>query len=116
MIMKGVLLSASGEITEVFPANGKDFVLNELQRMVEGPIEVIQLNRLEKDNVFHTKGMIDIRLSSAKTYLMVVNEEGKLAGKRFNPIATMIALATCSIKSDDWIVGDTIICLSEMIG
>ena len=74
-----------GEPYEVQPKNGKFFELEELQKIVEGYIEIV-------------------RLDNGK--LMVVNEEGKLAGLPFNEIATAIYQ---KYRGFDCIVGNVII-------
>jgi hypothetical protein len=82
----GKLIKANGELTEVSPANGKKFGLDELQKFVGGYIEILSLGAL----------------------VMVVNEEGKLNGLPVNLNAT-------DIWGKDVIVGDVLICSPNLI-
>lgn len=75
----------------VEPDNGKTFTLEELQEIVGGPIEVIGLDDL----------------------LLVINEEGKLRGLRFNVQATVLYRKNCKVC--DYIVGNALLCLPSMI-
>lgn len=61
------LIKTTGEVTEVKPANGKEFTLEELQGYVEGYIEATQTE-------------------DGRT--LIVNEEGKLDGLPFNTTAS----------------------------
>ena len=54
--MKGLLITPEASVTELVPANGRDFTLEELQKSVDGCIEIIDL--------------------TPKT-IMIVNEDGK---------------------------------------
>lgn len=63
------ILRVDGSKEEVYPANGRDFQLRELQHIVGGHIEIIQ----------------------ASDGIMVVNEEGKLQGLPRNEQATALA-------------------------
>lgn len=82
---------ANGESKVVEPKNGNDFQLEELQAIVGGYIECLNLN--------------DGRL-------LVCNEEGKLEGLPLNDAATDIVRAN---GYNDWIVGDVLICKSEEV-
>lgn len=64
------LVKADGTETEVFPANGKKFTPEELQKLVGGYIELTRTNKPVRD--------------------MWVNEEGKLNGSLLNHKATML--------------------------
>lgn len=75
------VISVYGWVDEVSPANGKDFKLAELKKIVEGYIEIVHL-RCGK--------------------LMVVDEEGKLKGKPINAKASALANQT--------IVGRVLVC------
>lgn len=77
------IIYAQGGTEPIKPKNGTDFQLEELREIVGGYIEVT-----------YTK--------SGK--LMIVNEEGKLIGLPFNPVATMLH------KYNDEIVGDVLVC------
>ena len=79
--------------TDGFRANGSDFRLEEMQRMVGGIIEIVYFD----DNT-----------------VMVINEEGKLLGLPLNMDATAIFRAHYP-DSDDYIVGDALVCSDEQI-
>lgn len=77
------------QITEnVTPKNGASFELRELNHFVGGYLEALQLD--------------DGRV-------MWINEEGKLNGLPFNPVADAIAHAQTGIAPWDQIVGDVLI-------
>lgn len=84
-----ILVKENGDKVEIFPANGKMFELEEVQRLVGGYIEIVNL------------GGEDV---------MVVDEEGKLKGKPVNTVATIIAHMRHAIHHNDCIVGDVLIC------
>lgn len=83
----GVLYWADMVIETVWPKNGTDFSLKELQDLVGGHIEVIWLG-------------------SSK--LMIVNEKGKLFGLPYNGLATILYRKFCF--TNDFIVGDALYC------
>jgi hypothetical protein len=89
------ILYPNGQHEEVFPANGTDFQLAELQRMVGGSIEIVPTN--------------DGRI-------MVLNEEGKLLGLPRNEQAT--ALVDFPSQEDiallKWLYGDQVIIVGEV--
>lgn len=91
--MKAKLLKANLEVIDVTPENGTDFSLEELQGFVGGFIEIVPL----------TGGQI-----------MVINEEGKLNDLPVNALATN-ALYLARPAFCDVIVGDALICDSEMV-
>lgn len=78
---------------KVSPANGSDFRLEEMQRMVGGIIEIVYF----EDNT-----------------VMVINEEGKLLGLPLNMDATVIFRAHYP-DSNDYIVGDALVCSEKQI-
>lgn len=80
------LIKATGETAEVEPKNGKDFSLDELNKFVNGYIELVLL--------------------ADKRY-MVVNEEGLLLNLPPNMIASYIA--------GQYIVGDVLVCDKKQI-
>ena len=84
-------IKTDGSIVSVNAKNGKDFKLQELQKLVGGYIEIIHLD--------------DERI-------MVVNEEGKLIGLPTNEKATMM-LERFGIVN--YIVGDVVVCRSELV-
>lgn len=85
------IYKTTGEVIEVEPKNGKDFKLSELQEIVHGYIELVNLSPSE---------------------YMVVNEEGHLIGLPFNLSATRLYNKGC-VK--DFIVGDVLICNKSQI-
>ncbi len=91
--MKGLLITPEASVTEFVPANGRDFTLEELQKGVEGYIEIIDL--------------------TDKT-IMVVNEDGK--GRLYpNMMATVIAKGCRAIFPHDYIAGNAVLCASDMV-
>ncbi len=91
--MKGLLITPEASVTEFVPANGRDFTLEELQKGVEGCIEIIDLTE--------------------KT-IMVVNEDGK--GRLYpNMMATVIAKGCRAIFPHDYIAGNAVLCASDMV-
>lgn len=97
--MSAYVLKTNGEKVDIVPqARGEElrpttFHYTELQDVVGGYIEIIRLT----DEVF-----------------MVVDEEGKLKDYYVNVAATEI-FRKCFPKSNDYIVGDVLICSSDMI-
>ena len=79
------LFKVDGTVENVMPANGTDFTLEELQKMVGGLIQVVP--------VFRTK-------------LIVVDEEGRLKNYKHNVIASLLVAG--QVKGD--IVGDMLLC------
>lgn len=91
--MKGLLITPEASVTEFVPANGRDFTLEELQKGVEGCIQIIDLTE--------------------KT-IMVVNEDGK--GRLYpNMMATIIAKGCRAIYPHDYIAGNAVLCASDMV-
>lgn len=86
------IIKANGEITEVSPANGKDFKLEELQTIVDGYIEVIWM---------------------PEDKIMVINEEGKLLKLPVNEKATKIYQDNFCYP--DIIVGDVLVCDANQV-
>ena len=86
------LIKAAGAISEVEPQNSQFFELEELQKLVGGFIEIIDLGNDE---------------------LMVVNEEGKLNDLPYNFCATQMYQR--STRALDYIAGDALVCLSNQI-
>ena len=88
--MQSVIIMASGSIKKVNPANGTDFSLDELNKFVDGYIEVLHI----------------------EDKLLVCNEEGKLNNLPYN------AKATCLINAagiKDYIVGNVLFCDKDKI-
>jgi hypothetical protein len=88
-----ILIRATGKMQGVFPANGSDFTLEELQGFVGGYIQVV---------------------SYTENTIMVVNEEGK-GQLPMNIRATIIAKANGALHFNDYIAGDALLCPSEMV-
>lgn len=86
------LIPVKGEPIDVRPKNGKCFELKELQKAVDGYIEIIHLTNSK---------------------VMIINEEGKLDGLPINAIATIIYQRIKKIN--DVIVGNAIICDKSFI-
>ncbi len=89
--MKGRILYVDGREEFIEPKNGTDFSLEELKTIVDGYIQVVWL----KDG-----------------RIMVVNEEGKIHRLPLN------VRATCIVNGAgiaDTIVGNVLICRSEMV-
>ena len=89
--MTAQVLMTDGIVLKAEPKNGTDFSLEELQQIVGGYIEVLYLS---------------------KSQIMVVNDEGKLLGWGLNHNAT---LASQMAGIDDIIVGDVLVCDTEMV-
>lgn len=87
------IITTNGSRRNVRPANGTDFTLDEMQAIVGGNIELVELN---------------------EEMTMVVNEEGKLIPLPFNLEASRIFCAHRPM-SGDFIVGDVLICKNEQI-
>jgi hypothetical protein len=87
------LIKADGITLEIRPKNGTDYQLEELQKYVDGYIDIINLRNGS---------------------LMVVNDDGK---GRFptNLKATQIAHENGAIWIGDWIDGDVVMCNNSEI-
>jgi len=90
--MYAKIVTESGQEKKILPANGEKFTLEELQKAVGGYIEIVTL--------------------TDKT-LMVLDEEGKLKGKKMNLYATGLFRRLKQVQ--DYIVGDVMIVPSKMI-
>lgn len=90
---KAYHITVAGMITEIRPADGEGFELDEVQSRVEGYIEVVRIN---------------------DDQIMIVNEEGKF-GKPYNVFATAIAHLNKAIGNRDYICGDVVLCPSSML-
>lgn len=86
------LYKTDGTSEEVTPKNGKDFKLDELNAFVEGFIEIV-------------------RLKGGK--ILVINEEGKLEGLKFNDKAT--ELYQKAHGPVDVIVGNALYCDTRQV-
>lgn len=98
--MNAKLYKATGEVEDVQPENGTDFSLQELRKFVGGSIDI---QALPKSNL-----------------IMVLNDEGKLDGLEKNEKATEIwkmnyPIAEYLHNNDELVVGDVLICSSELV-
>lgn len=87
------IIKTDGTCQPVQPANGTDFTLEEMQTIVGGAIELVYLNDTE---------------------IMVVNEDGKMNNLDDNHTATLIFKENYP-DTDDYIVGDVLVCNNEQI-
>tara|TARA_R100001244_G_scaffold86809_2_gene66205 strand:- start:5736 stop:6086 length:351 start_codon:yes stop_codon:yes gene_type:complete len=87
----GVFIKSNGEEVQVNPSNGSNFDLEEMQTYVGGYIEIISMGN----------------------QTLVLNEEGKLKGLPINNRATQIFKG--HFGDLDFIVGDVLVCPSEML-
>jgi hypothetical protein len=85
--MSAILISVNGRESPVTPAHGPRFTLEELQALVGGTIEFIDLPDHK---------------------VMVLNEEGKMRGLPSNPAATL-RMAGAGTMPSDYAVGDVVI-------
>lgn len=93
--MEAKIYKQSGCVARVSPSNGTDFTLRELQNIVGGYIELVCLGN---GNV------------------MVINEEAKgKIGTEINVSATRMAREHQAIWAHDCIVGNALVCPSEMV-
>ena len=88
----GMIIEPDGTRTEVRPKNGKNYKLEEMQKIVGGLVEIVQL----------TKGVI-----------MVVNEEGLLVSLLFNVVASNMYQAF--LNTPGHIVGTVLVCKDEEV-
>lgn len=91
---KAYRISTAGNVCVISPANGKDFQLEEAQKIVGGHIEVVHLT---------------------PNIIAIVDEEGKIKGKEPNPLATIIVNSAGGIWHNDYIAGEMIICPAQML-
>jgi len=93
MSQGAILIKADATTAGIFPANGSDFQLEELQGYVDGLIEIVTVT---------------------ESVIMVINEEGKDV-LPVNEMATVLAKAQRAIFPWDYICGDVVMCPSEMV-
>ena len=94
MNKEATIIYPDGREEKISPANGNDFSLEEVQKIVGGYIEVVGLS---------------------DGNILVLNEEGKLCGLDENPKATVIAHEHKAMFSHDYIVGNVLICSSDIL-
>ena len=93
--MEAKIYKQSGRVAKVTPSNGKHFTLPELQCLVGGYIEIVHLGNEE---------------------VMVIREDGKMCqDTEINHSATRIAREKQAIWAHDCIVGNALVCPSEMV-
>lgn len=93
--MEAKIYKQSGRVAKVTPPNGEYFTLTELQCLVGGYIEIVQLGGGE---------------------VMVIREDGKMCqDAEINHSATRIARERQAIWAHDCIVGNALVCPSEMV-
>ena len=90
-----ILIHTDGKEEPIVPANGTDFDLDELQKAVGGLIEIINLRGDER--------------------ILVINEYGKFMSLDENVKATALAHEFNAIWHNDIIVGDVIVCHTDMV-
>ena len=83
------IIKSSGEIIEVEPKNGKDFTLEEVQKIVDGYVELAYL----PDRKY-----------------MLVNEEGLINELPVNMEASILYYGKLGVLSGNYIAGDVLIC------
>lgn len=89
---KAYHITVEGSIEEISPNGGNGFELAEVQKIVEGYVEVVHLNDRQ---------------------IMIVNEEGKF-DKAYNPFATALARLYHALWEGDYICGNVVICPCSM--
>jgi hypothetical protein len=102
--MQPLIIYPSNEIETVLPKNGKDFKLEEVNIIVEGPIEIVNLPKQYNCDI--KKKKVD--------WIMIVNEEGKLEKLEINHIASIMYNAD-PMNWYDAIVGTVLICPKYMV-
>jgi len=85
------LYYADGNIEEIYPNNGRDFKLEEIQKLIGGYIEFVYLS-IDK--------------------IMIVDEEGKVKGLPSNVQATKVIR---KYGIPDFIVGTAVVCHKNML-
>lgn len=96
--MKAKLYQTNGVVLEIEPANGKTFTLIELQGHVSGYIEHVPLYAVN---------------ATQQDMSLLCNEDGKMKGLSINEKATAI-FKQYYPTTNDFIVGDALICSPEM--
>lgn len=94
MKKEATIIYPDGREEKVSPVNGNDFSLEEVQKIVGGLIQVIGLS---------------------DGNILIGNDEGKLIGLPDNPKATEIAHKHKALFPHDYMVGNIIMCSSDML-
>lgn len=83
------IIKSSGEIIEVEPKNGKDFSLEEMQKIVDGYIQIVTIGSGQ---------------------YMVCNEEGLIHDLPVNLEASKLYYGMIAMLNGHYICGDVLIC------
>lgn len=89
-----IIYKTDKSFVNVEPKNGESFSLEELQSIVGGYIEIVNLDNGD---------------------IAVMNEEGKLMNLPFNPYATAAISNLNKRYANEFIVGDVLFCRSEEV-
>lgn len=88
-----LLIKTSGQVEFVRPGNGTDFSLEEMQSLVGGFVEILQIKNERRGN--------------DRKYILLAHEESKLVNEpEINPIASKIA----NLFPGDYVAGDVVLC------
>jgi hypothetical protein len=88
------IITTNDQTIAVEPKNGKDFTLEEMQKIVGGYIECIYLpNKM----------------------IMIIDEEGKCKDKPINYAATTLYVQSGNCGESDYIAGDVLLCKSSQV-
>lgn len=90
--MKGLLITVEGSISDIVPRNETDFKLDELQKAVDGLIDIVWIP--DSDMIF------------------VVNDEGAFT-KEPNTVASLMCSIMFGAQCCLW--GDVILCHTDMV-
>lgn len=101
--MESFIVTTSGEVSFTFQANGSDFSLKELQDSVNGYIEIVPIRKNVGPLIFKEFDKEGFAIKLTDEYIMIVNSDGKIESQQFNYVATVLATASESISSGDWI-------------
>ena len=91
------LISEDGTITNIKPANGINFSLQELYKLID--CELVEVKAVKN---------IRVSFKPAPGYI-IMDEEGKLRGKALNAMATQLYG-----NPNDFIVGKVVVCSKSM--
>jgi len=95
-------IKTDGTIEEISPANGRDFSLSEVQELVHGLIDVVNI----PDSVM-------IRQLKLTNFIFIVNDEGILLNMEQNLFASYL----CSLLFGQpcALFGDVVFCHTDML-
>ncbi len=86
------IIKTNGQVDQCEPADGKEFTLEETQKIVGGYVSVLQI-----------RGPLKSLGLEEKELIMIVNEEGLMNNLPPNELATMI-------YRKEFLVGDVLLC------